>query len=68
MGYDWTTTYEVLELAISFEDYVTYLKADERYFMGAAALDLPEYACADCWTLTQRSQLACYFYSYRSSN
>lgn len=58
MGYDWLTTYEVLELAISLEDYVTYLKADERYFMGARALDLPEYACADCWTLTQRSQLA----------
>lgn len=58
MGYDWPTTYGVMNLAISIEDYCTYLKADERYFMGAEADTLPNYQCADCWTLTQRSQLA----------
>ena len=57
-GYDWLTTYEVLNLAISLEDYCTYLKADERYFMGTQADTLPAYQCADCWTLSQRSQLA----------
>lgn len=57
-GYDWITTYEILTLAISLEDYVTYLKYDERYLMGAEADTQPAYGCADCWTLTQRSQLA----------
>ena len=57
MGYDWLTNYEVIELPISLEDYVTYVKADEHRFMGLLADDDPSYACGDCWPLTQRSQL-----------
>lgn len=55
--YDWLTNYEVIELPISLEDYVTYVKADEHRFMGLLADNDPSYACGDCWPLTQRSQL-----------
>ena len=55
--YDWLTTYDVVTLPISIQDYVIHTKSDEHRFMGVLADDDPTYACGDCWPLTQRSQL-----------